>query len=289
MRNTIKSELWKAVHNLFFYIAVFIGLSIALINAAENILIVRELTARTIEIKELGIGSGGHAGFSLFLLSLPYNGINFASRLYLLAWPLLAAMPYGWSYCGERRSGLYNQIVSRISPSKYYIAKYIAVFVSGGIAVFLPAAFDILINAMICPYEVMDVTHSIAPIFNGWFLSKLYYISPWVHALIWCSVLFLLGGSTATLCFCIGAKLKLPILVALIPFVILVLWDMVISNVVMPLIPNSAPVVLLSPLHMVIATSAYPNPAWVVYSSICILGILGFGIGYLQVLRNESV
>ena len=289
MKNITKLELWKAFHNKYFYMSLLFGLVIALVDAIENYIIVQDLTERTLEIVALGLGSGGHSGFSLFLLSLPYNGVNYASRLYLFVWPILAAIPYGWSYSAERRSGIYYQIISRTNPRVCFGAKYIAVFISGGFAVSFPAIADILLNALICPYEVMDVSHSIASVFNGWFLSELYYTYPWVHALIWCGVLFMLGGTVAGLCFVAGAKIRLHALVVLIPFVALIVWDLFVGNVIMPMIPISYPSLLLSPLQMVIAASGLPNPEWIVLLSIIILGMLGVTIGYLRVVKSELV
>ena len=287
MRNTLKVELWKAFHNGFFYIAIIAGMIIAIIDAAENYSLVQELTERTIEIQSLGLGSGGHSGYSLFLLSLPYNGINYASRLYLFVWPILAALPFGWSYCAERRSGYYNQIVSRSNPRICYFSKYTAVFVSGGVAVSFPAVADILLNALICPYDVMDVAHSIASIFNGYFLSALYYTNPWVHAIIWCLVLFLLGGATAGVCYLVGSKIRLSMLVLLVPLVLLIGWDMVLNNLIIPIIKHPWSDYLLSPMHMVIVATMRPNPENVVLLSILFMLTLGLGIGYWQVKHNE--
>lgn len=287
MKNSLKIELWKSFHNIFFYLAIAVGLLIALVDVAENSEIVRSLTESTLKFYTAGLVSGSHQGFSLFLLSLPYNGVNFASRLYLFIWPILAAMPFGASYSAERRSGMYNQMISRSSKNTYFISKYIAVFVSGGFVVAMPALADILLNALVCPYEVMDVSNSISSVFNGWFLAELYYTCPWIHALIWCVVLFFLGGSTAGICMIIGAKIRLQVLVMLFPFAVLTVWDVLFWNVLQPLIEGSQQSVLLSPLPMVIAANSIANPPWAVFTVIGVLIAAGFGIGYWQVTKHE--
>ena len=158
---------------------------------------------------------------------------------------------------------------------------------SGGAAVATPALVDILLNAMICPHEVIDVSNSISSIFNGWFMAELYYTYPWVHALIWCIVLFFLGGSTAGLCLIIGAKLRLQVLVLLVPFIVVTVWDMLFWNVFLPLFETSRQSVLFSPLTMVIAANSLPNPSWAVITVIGVLSVTGLSIGYWQVIKRE--
>lgn len=288
MKKMVKTELWKATHNTYFYLALAAGLVIVLIDLVENFVTVQGITERTLALLDTGAFSGGHDGISLFVLSLPYNGMNYASRLYLFVWPILAGMPFTWSYCAERRSGLYNQIVSRNSVDSYFVAKYIAVFVSGGLAVSLPLLSDVLLNAMICPYETPDVVMSQVSIFNGWFLSGLYYTIPWAHALIWCVVAFFLGGAVAGLCFLVGTRLRLQVLVVLVPFAILMLWDVLYNNVVYAYFWEYLPSVELSPLLLVLACGSQ-NPVWLVATVVVTLTAVGFGAGYWQVKRNELV
>jgi len=83
-------------------------------------------------------------------------------------------MPFGWSYHQERQNGVYNQIISRSSKQTYFISKYIAVFVSGGLAVSLPLLFDLFATAMVCPYVVPTPIIPINIISDGYFLSELY-------------------------------------------------------------------------------------------------------------------
>ena len=289
MKRLIRVELWKAFHNMYFYSSLMIGLIIVLINLGENISIVSDLSKQSLESYLTGTLSGSHEGFSLFVLSLPYNGINYATRLFLFIWPVLAAMPFGWSYCLERKSGVYNQMVVRSNIFRYYSSKYLATFITGGLSVSLPIITDLLVSALVCPYAPINVTSSITSIFNGWFLSELYYTNPWLHALIWCCVCFLAGGSVACLCFIVGTKVRLGVLVVLSPFVILVIWDMLFWNLYIPLTPGYFPELLLSPLQLVTAANNLPNPAWSIILLISVMTTLGYLLGYWKVVKNELV
>ena len=162
MRANIRTELYKALHNRMFYSALGIGLLISLANLVQSAQSVQQYTERISQIITEGRAiSTSYVGFSLFINWLGSNLIRFSRTLFFFIWPVLAAMPYSWSYSAERRSGYYNQIAIRSGSTRYYISKYIAVFVSGGLAVSIPLLFDLLVNALISPDAIVDVTLSI--------------------------------------------------------------------------------------------------------------------------------
>lgn len=289
MKSMVRSELWKALHNIYFYIALAFDGVIVLVGAVENYLKIQRMTQMTLAGLDSGLLNGGHAGMNLFLWALPYNTTGYAAIVFRTVWPILAAMPFGWSYSVERRSGLAIQIASRGGTDNYYVAKYAAVFVSGGLAVAVPVLADLLVNALICPYEVPDVVLSLISISNGGFLSELYYTVPWAHGLIWCVVVFFLGGAVAGLCFVVGSKLRLRVMVLLVPFVILMVWHVVYYNVVFAYFWEYLPNLRLSPLELISADAGSQNPEWFVLTAIGLLTVAGLGTGYWQVKRHELV
>lgn len=292
MKNMIKSELWKALHNTYFYIALAAGFLIVAANVIQNYLTVSDLLRRNLEAMQRwpDMFRGGSVGSSLFIWALPYNRVSYASRLFVTVWPILAAMPYGWSYSAERGGGLYNQLVTRSDVRTYFASKYIAVFISGGLAVALPVLADLLINALFCPDHRMEAVMQLVGMYSGTFLSALYYTNPWAYSLIWCIVVFLAGGAVAGLCFVIGTKLRLQVLVILTPFAMLMLWDVIYNNVLYNYLWEHFPELNmdLSPLRMVCAVGTR-YPELYMAALICGLIALGAGVGYWQVKRNELV
>lgn len=282
MKNAVKAELWKALHNPMFYSALIIGCLISAINIVENTITAKALSKIILAADH--IGSRSPWGFSLFFLWMPVNEISYGKALFYLVWPILAAMPFGWSYLQERRGGLYIQTVSRIGNRSCFVAKYVAVFVSGGLAVSIPVLFNLLVNAVICPYVVPDVLNLIQ-ISDGYFLSELYFTVPWAYALIWCGVDFLLGGAAAGLCFIFGAKLRFQVMTILTPFAILMVLDGIYSAIYKRTYWNLE----LSPLQLAAAVPRHANPEWVVLTAFITLSIAGFGIGYWQVVKHELV
>lgn len=288
MLKMLRAELWKALHNTYFYIALGIGGVIIAMNAVQNASVVQELTERTISGLMKGYSSGDAGGFSLFNHALVYHGVNFSSALFKTVWPVLAAMPFAWSYSEDRRSGMYNQLVVRSSTGKYVFAKYAAAFVSGGLAVMLIVLTDLLVTALICPYYVFEAIDALSFIGNKSFLSKLFYTTPWIHALIWCVVTFFQGGAVAGLTFLAGARLKLRVLVILVPYAILSVWNVVYYSVIKEYLGEYLPSLELSPLALIIVSSS-KNPEWLVFTTIGLLTAVGLGAAIWQVKCHELV
>lgn len=279
----VKTELWKALHEPMLWAALGIGTLIAGVNVAETVFEVRQLTAMTASYIERTGQYASFAGCSLFIHWLATNISSYGSRVFFLVWPILAAMPFGWSYCGERKSGLYDQIVSRAGVREYYKAKYIAVFVSGGLAVGLPVLLNLLANALICPADVPGVQLSLVAIFDGCFLSALFYAHPWAHSLIWCLVDFLFGGAAACLCFVVGTRLRHQVMVMLTPFALLLVLDGAFAV----LQSRTGSNVELSALRLAAATGGLTNPEWAVFTAIGVMLALSFGMGWRQVVCHE--
>lgn len=277
----IKTEIWKATHNKMFILSLLTGLSLALMDVAQNYSTVKDMTQSTLEMLENRIGSGGHTGFSLFILWMPINGINLGGLIFYLIWPVLAAIPYGWSYCQEKHIGVSNQITTRIGKKSYYNAKYIAIFVSGGLAVMLPVVVNLLANAMICPYEIPELM--LTPISNGYFLSALYYTNPWLYALAWCGMEFLFGGAAACLCFVVGSRLRYQVMTILVPFALLMLFDVVATRwfIGFP--------ITISPLQMAKAATAEFSPGWVLFTALVTMISVSYTVGYWEVVKREAI
>lgn len=282
MRQSLRTELWKAVHNTMFLSALLFGVLIASMNILENVKLVQELSPSVTNVRE-GAQRSGYLGFSLFVNWIAVNTASSGNAAFSFVWPILAAMPYGWSYYRDRRTGVYNQLVSRCGVRTYFFSKYLAVFISGGLAVAIPILFNLLVNALICPYCVPKVITSLVMIFDGHFLSEVFYTNPWLHALIWCGVVFLYGGAAACLTFLVGTKPQLQVMVTLTPFACLVLVDSVISLLREFWVSN----IEYSPLKLVTAASPNQNPEWVVG---LVFGIMLLGsllLGYWQVRKHE--
>lgn len=284
MKSTIRSELYKALANKMLYIAIAIGLSFW----AMDVMGTQEKLKVFDESLQWAVDSGlrvctGHEGYSLFFLWSGLAPQTKGANLFYTVWPVLAAMSYGWSYCDERRSGVYNQIAARTSAMHYYVSKYIAVFISGGLAVAVPVLLGLLANAMFVPYAL--VLQGLGVVSNNNFLSELYYTAPWAYGLIWCGVTFLCGGTAACLCFIVGTKLRYGVMVMLTPYAIFVAIDALTNSLRTSVLKDVG--FVLSPLRLVWSTPGWANPEWWVLLILAGLTAFSFSIGYWQVVKHE--
>lgn len=284
MKTAIRSELYKAVHTRMLYIAIAAGLVICAGDIVENIIKIRFFNEQMEWMLDADFPiRTGHTGYSLFSLWMSISSATTSGSLFHIVWPALAAMAYGWSYNEERRSGLYNQIVVRTSPIAYYNAKYIGVFVSGGLAVSVPLLINLLINALILPYDIPFP----GTIPNGYFLSQFFYTCPWAYGLIWCCMVFLMGGAAACFCFISGTKLRHSVMVILVPYAMYICIDAILYG----FLPNLMTEInlMISPLWQLRACPPLRNPAWLLFAFLAVETAISYWVGYWQVVKHELV
>lgn len=284
MKQLLKTELWKAVHNPFFFAALMIGTGLAMADSVQIYKMVQEMIPLILD-NPLGIINP--LGISLFGLWMPIGNLTLGWYIFSLIWPILAATPYSWSFWKEKRDGSFAQIVSRVGRKKYMSAKIIAVFVAGGLVIALPVVLNLLMDAMFCPVQLPTPAYSYYPIFNGYFLSKVFYTHPWIYVGLWCLTTFVLGGITACLPMIIGTIPRFRVLSMLFPFVLYMLIQILVVSMYYSSTTLTEATPQISPLLMINAAPPYANPWWSLLSVMGVLLLLSLGGGYLQVVKNE--
>lgn len=282
MIKCMKAELKKAIFNKMFYFSLLIGVAICMLDVMQNAEAVARLTS-ILERSDNTINKTAE-GFSLFVRWIAVNGYTFGNYAFYLVWPILASIPYGWSYAEERKTGVYNQVITRVGAKKYFIAKYLAVFISGGLTIAIPVLANLLINAIVCPYCVPNVVMSLTSITNGYFNSEMYYSAPWAFGLIWCGLEFMWGGAVAVLCLVAGTRFRHQVMVVLLPYVTLLIMDAMSSVLASIGLTGN---IEISPLRLAQAAPDSANPAWIIYLVIGIFVLVSFLMGYWQVVRRE--
>ena len=280
----IRQEFWKLFHSGGLYASLAIGSLFSVINIIDNARAISSFLPLIQQAQLEGWGISSHfEGYSLFIRWIGVNSINLGSGLLNMLWPLLAAIPYGWSYCHEKNRGYDTQITTRASRTHYFLAKFAANFVGGGIAVAFPLMFDLVVNALILPVCVPDVNTSITAIFNYSYLSELFYSRPWLFALALTGLRFLWGGAAASLCWLASPKVRYQFIAMLFPFVIItgmdLLHELFCKVTQQPL--------GFSPLILAQISIGAPTPGiliWAVMGSMIALGII---VGYRQVVKHE--
>lgn len=195
MCSVLKLELKKAFKNKFFWISVVLGCLITLLSFEHMVNMYYE-------------GMSAISGNSTDIIYDPHIGINtvfncwiggepfsLGSSIYFFVFPLLIALPYGWSYSEERKCGYRRMMITKTGKKKYYCAKYVAVFLSGGVAMVLPLIFNFWMTLLVVPAILPDVTMNMFyGVFGGSFLAELYYTVPFLYVAIYLFIDFVYCG-----------------------------------------------------------------------------------------------
>lgn len=222
MCSVLKLELKKAFKNKFFWISVVLGCLITLLSFEHMVNMYYE-------------GMSAISGNSTDIMYDPHIGINtvfncwiggepfsLGSSIYFFVFPLLIALPYGWSYSEERKCGYRRMMIAKTGKKKYYCAKYVAVFLSGGVAMVLPLIFNFWMTLLVVPAILPDVTMNMFyGVFGGSFLAELYYTVPFLYVAIYLFIDFVYCGFLVCICMAVSGIVRQKWGVVLIPFLLL--------------------------------------------------------------------
>lgn len=222
MCSVLKLELKKAFKNKFFWISVVLGCLITLLSFEHMVNMYYE-------------GMSAISGNSMDIIYDPHIGINtvfncwiggepfsLGSSIYFFVFPLLIALPYGWSYSEERKCGYRRMMITKTGKKKYYCAKYVAVFLSGGVAMVLPLIFNFWMTLLVVPAILPDVTMNMFyGVFGGSFLAELYYTVPFLYVAIYLFIDFVYCGFLVCICMAVSGIVRQKWGVVLIPFLLL--------------------------------------------------------------------
>ena len=222
MCSVLKLELKKAFKNKFFWISVVLGCLITLLSFEHMVNMYYE-------------GMSAISGNSTDIIYDPHIGINtvfncwiggepfsLGSSIYFFVFPLLIALPYGWSYSEERKCGYRRMMITKTGKKKYYCAKYVAVFFSGGVAMVLPLIFNFWMTLLVVPAILPDVTMNMFyGVFGGSFLAELYYTVPFLYVAIYLFIDFVYCGFLVCICMAVSGIVRQKWGVVLIPFLLL--------------------------------------------------------------------
>lgn len=151
------------------------------------------------------------------------NWIMFDFNMYkiviIFIMPILSVLPFGMSYYSDVKSGYIKQIVSRMSMKTYTRAKYIATFISGGLAVTLPLFLQFLLTATIFPLHKPD-RFWCAMIGQYCFDVDLFYEHPMIFTLFRLMLIFVVAGLLATVSLLVSKYIYNYFSVFITPFVV---------------------------------------------------------------------
>ncbi len=220
MKKLLRIEIKKAICNRMFVIAVLIGISITLLGFFQ------QLPYRYTEVQGFD-GVEANPCTPVYILFNHWIGgeiFSLGTSIYFFVFPLLICVPYGWSYCNEKKSGYSKMVMVQSGKMQYLCSKYIALFLSGGLAMAIPMIGNFLLCCLFFPAVTPMVNYCTSyGVFYESLMSTLYYTMPFLYVFLYLCIDFIFAGLLACICMAVSAFLKQTWITLVIPFFICLL------------------------------------------------------------------
>ncbi len=213
----VKIEFKRAFTSRTFFVALGIGVAICLWHYFEYIF------PCVIHSSYLNI-EPENTFFPVISFNCWIGGsyVPVQSFLYFLVLPLIATLPYGSSYVTDRKIGYVKQIYTRTKKHNYITAKYVAVFLSGAVAVTLPLLLNFYLTSMALPSVMPDSASGSSVVFSYSKWSEIFYTKPFVFELLYMLTAFVFSGLIAASALIIGHFINNKYIVVFAPMLLYV-------------------------------------------------------------------
>lgn len=283
MKTMLVTELRKMFHSKTLLWSILIGAAISFVNVIENVF----LAQWYYEAQE-SFYAPGYQTLSIFHNWIDGAQMTVGETIFFTVFPLLAALPFSWSYWNEKHAGYTNQILVRSSQRKYLQAKYIAVFLSGGIAVVSAMVFNFMANAWLLP--LCDTLTVQVGGGYGMFLSRILFTHPKVYVLLCLVTCFFWAGTLACLGLTASLFCRSAITAVLAPFALFLGGSFLMEG----LAPVYSEVQFLgrletSPMQLLHAMTLNSNPAWYVWTILLSMLLVISAVYFIRGMRDEML
>lgn len=215
-RMLFKIEIWKAIHNIYFWISCCFGVMCAFLSG--NYMIKKYL-----QLKEsMKIISGnpmwGMASLYNYWIGGESQSIGYALFFFLL--PILATIPFSWSYCDERKNGYAKLPILLVGRKKYFWMKCSVIFLMGGSTIIIPQILNIVFVSCFVPAYRPSVVYMLYyPIQHGSLWSEMFYTKPFIFILCYLMLDYIFGGLFAVIAYALSFYTKNKIAVIILPYI----------------------------------------------------------------------
>ncbi|MCI6164533.1 MAG: hypothetical protein MR675_05050 [Lachnospira sp.] len=225
MKKLLKIEFERAFKNKMFFVSIIIGTFIAALHTYYKVW-------TEIGAIETILGYGKYSGIQLTGLYMKWMGTSSSSYsfLYYFVMPLLTALPYSVSILMDVKKNYINNIFTRIDKKKYYKAKLLTQFVTGGVIAAFPLVLSLVVSAMIVPAFKPIATTSQYNFDKTNVFGDLFYDKPLLVALIVILFAFVGFGLINCIAYVFADLISNRFMVALTPFMVYFLHYIVSSS-----------------------------------------------------------
>ena len=137
--------------------------------------------------------------------------------------PIIVAFPFMVSFCAERNNGLMRFTITRTGKMRYYLSKFFASFLGGGLAVFLGVAlFGICVRFMFPAFSSYDIDPEMK--------RMMFTLSEGQVVLNTLLSAFVYGAFSTLPAFFLSSFCKNPYIITCLPFMLVYIWQTAINK-----------------------------------------------------------
>lgn len=227
MSGILRHELQKALCSPWFALALGVALVLSMGAALESYLLLKREEAAMVSFGyELGLHAHNYLGqtressFGNWIV-VSANAPLFAS-LFFFALPLLAVIPFAWSFRSEAKSGYAVQVSLRSGHVSYVRAKLTATFVTGALIALIPLLVNFLAVSCLFPaYQPRIEESNYVGLFDVNLFSLAFYTYPLVYVVIYTLLDTLLMGAWASAVMGLASVVRDRVKLAVVPYLFL--------------------------------------------------------------------
>ena len=266
----MRLEIEKCLNSKTFVVSITVGFVLVILSLGTILEIYYSKEGLYSYINRI-VEQGGESKENLLMIQFLYNSwiggdreSVWAALFYVLS-PVLAALPCGYSFSAEIKSGYLRNVIPKTGRNAYFFARINALFICGGLSIVLPQLISFVLSAIFFPAVKPNVLYSMyLPIDHGVMFSSIFYTYPLVFIGILMIENFVFGGLFAWLSTIVSWYSKSWIASIIIPFIMLLLADM--SKVFLYYVSYTevSPLSILHPLSPFNVVKLWVVVAWAV-------------------------
>ncbi|GGE53129.1 hypothetical protein GCM10011391_35000 [Pullulanibacillus camelliae] len=196
--------------------------------------------------------------------------------IYLLIFPLLAALAFSDAYAEDFNTGLIKGILTKVAKRKYLLVRYSTNFVVGGAVTIFPLVINFLAEMSAYPLIQNNYYFGMPLVNQDSFWPALFYSHPFLYTWIRILIIFLFGGMLSSFALAFSTVIKNRYVVVVFPFLVYMGLDSVFTA-----FPGFTPI---SSLYLKDVQTTWQLPVYL------LVGIVGSFVWYFAVgQRNETI
>ena len=195
MKAIYTNEIKRAFNTIGMKLALLVGCALSIWHVITVIMPISE--GQNYELSANAIDDL-YVPISLFSTWMGNELFPIQSYIFYLILPLLAVLPFGSSFFEDIKSGYIINVCTRVEKKIYFKAKYLAVFLSGGVTVVAPLLLNLVLSSMFMPAFIPD-NGTVGTISPTTMAYEVFFTHPLIYVLMLIVIDFIFAGVIATL------------------------------------------------------------------------------------------